>query len=154
MMLWGYGALVSTCQHCIAKSEFADDPAIVRLYTHPITSWSSDPSAIPHTFWVAREPSLRQLTEFCKTNFHWNTEDVVKKHFADTVWPGALLQMMYSVGCSAIMIHKSVIEVYYTAAFVVRRCTEDTSHSEHIRSCSQESTYNPARPFRNLHRHC
>lgn len=71
---------------------------IINLYTSPLTSWSSTPQNIPDaSLWVAKEPLLFNLARFCSDNFHWDTEALLKKKFANIIWEGAFLQMIYSV---------------------------------------------------------
>lgn len=91
--------MLTQCQPVVASHIHDTFPTehVLHLYANPLTSWSMEPPSIPNSgAWIAREPSLRELTAFCMDNFHWDTGTLLKK-FSTHVWTGTFLQMIYSV---------------------------------------------------------
>ncbi|CAA7266506.1 unnamed protein product [Cyclocybe aegerita] len=90
--------MLGSCQPTLAAAipPAFPNPAILKLYTNPITS-SSIGFSLPNTkSWVGREPFIHELAQFCSDYFGWKTEAMLKAKFESLLWEGVFLQMLYS----------------------------------------------------------
>jgi Holliday junction resolvase YEN1 len=78
---------------------------IVKLYTNPLTSWSSDftGTAPDPSLWIPYEPCVHEVATFCVTHFGW--QGVILDRLKSNFWPGVALRMMYSVCVSTRRFH-------------------------------------------------
>lgn len=73
------------------------DPAILSLYTHPITSWSRNHRAPNHSLWVTQEPDLLEVVRMCMIHLGWNTVDKLTKNLHNVLLEGLFVRALCSV---------------------------------------------------------
>ncbi|KAJ7901209.1 PIN domain-like protein [Mycena olivaceomarginata] len=73
------------------------DLAVLRAYTHPITSWSPNYSPPAYQSWDLAQPDLGRMASFCQLQFGWNAGQVSSK-FIKLVYSGIVLQSLLKVG--------------------------------------------------------
>jgi len=73
---------------------------ILRLYTHPVTSWSGNGHGPDTTSWTLRQPNLAQLAVRCEKSFSWGSIGTIIDRFRTNVWPAALMRMLLKVRSS------------------------------------------------------
>ncbi|KAJ7847602.1 PIN domain-like protein [Mycena olivaceomarginata] len=69
------------------------DLAVLRAYTHPITSWSPNYSPPAYQSWDLAQPDLGRMASFCQLQFGWNAGQVSSK-FIKLVYSGIVLQSL------------------------------------------------------------
>ena len=68
------------------------DLAIVQLYLHPITSWSSGMKVEPFD-WKPREPNIAVILDFCEERLSWKRESsLVRLH--KNLFEGVVIRML------------------------------------------------------------
>ncbi|EDR06826.1 uncharacterized protein LACBIDRAFT_299727 [Laccaria bicolor S238N-H82] len=67
---------------------------ILRLYTHPLTSWSEHGNGPDTTSWGLHQLNLAKLAVLCEKSFSWGSAGVIVPRFCMNVWPAAVMRML------------------------------------------------------------
>jgi Holliday junction resolvase YEN1 len=92
-----YGALADN-----VPSMFPD-PATVRAYAKPVTSWSDNENGPEYlsTHWQAVwQPDIAAIASFCEHKFDWGTESGILGKFHRVLWDGLCIKTLILVRCN------------------------------------------------------
>ncbi|EDQ98259.1 uncharacterized protein LACBIDRAFT_336129 [Laccaria bicolor S238N-H82] len=67
---------------------------VLRLYTHPLTSWSDYGNSPDTTSWGLHQLNLANLAVLCEKSFSWGSAGIIIPHFCMNVWPAAMMRML------------------------------------------------------------
>ncbi|KAJ3965675.1 PIN domain-like protein [Lentinula raphanica] len=79
------------------RSQFPS-PISMMAYLDPPTTWSNDSNEIEG--WNQHHPSIRGITEFCRSQIGWSNEQKLLKRFSKSLWPALILFMLKSKAAS------------------------------------------------------
>ncbi|KAJ7727525.1 PIN domain-like protein, partial [Mycena maculata] len=116
------------------------DISIARMYLEPISSWSPQFAGITpdSSLWLPSEPSVPEISTFCRNNFGWNGDDLLKK-FRNNLWFGVAFRMF-----SSVLSHLSPRMYHNRLSFIssVMFCKTGricSLHRQQMPSCSKSS---------------